>query len=372
MEGRKIRLGYHKMAAREVGVTLEASAGPAVTLGNRNLLEMLFGKPPSTGTIEETLTAAGVTKQQLDKITTAIQNGLSRKLALELGASFSSLKQTDAAFLYEIDLNTLDAVGAAAIDKALSGNLGDLNRLEPTLPGHGIALKESRTSHLRTKQVAWRVNVIGLVNVLSLKELAVEATVVHDADSGELLMTDAATSQKVKAITSRKDLHKLLFESLMLTVTYKASGMDQNTGVTAAMSYFKMDNDVNRHEMADYLDAVAAVGLMPAHDIEAQLGQIDDFDRGSLLIDIDFDQAACERMFIDEDKPRDRDFYEDVGKLALLALVQRRCGRRRRIPANGAWQKIATTSSDFRILRPFPPGERGRGSCTPASSPPTT
>ena len=360
LEDRKVRLGYHKMAAREVGITLEASAGPGVTIGDRDLLGMLFGKPTSTGTIEEALTESGVTKEQLDKITTAMRNGLSRKLLLELGASFSSLKQNDAAFLYEIDLDALDAEGAAAIDKALSGDLGDLNRLEPTLPGHGITLQQSRTSHLRTRQVAWRVNVIGLVNVLSLKELAVEATVVHDADSGELLMTDAATSQKVKAITSRKDLHKLLFESLMLTVTYKASGLDQNTGVTAATSYFKMDNDVNRHEMADFLDAVAAVGLMPAHDIDAQLGQVDDFDRGSLLIDITFDQASCELMFIDADTPRDRDFYEDVGKLALLALVQEDdADAYRRIPlTKGAlWQKMRNnTSSDFRfLLRPFLP-----------------
>src|SRR6185295_18995672 len=52
LEDRKVRLGDHKMAAREVGITLEASAGPGVTIGDRNILEMLFGKPPSTGTFE--------------------------------------------------------------------------------------------------------------------------------------------------------------------------------------------------------------------------------------------------------------------------------------------------------------------------------
>ena len=356
----KVRLGYHKMAATEVGVTVEASAGPGLMLGDRDLLKMLFGESTTPGrTIEESLVAAGISSAQLEKITTAMKAGLSRKLQLEVAASFSSLKQNDAAFLYEIDLAGLDEVGTSAVEKALSGDLSELTLLEETLPRHGITLLQSRTDRLRRREVRWRLNLIGLVNVLSVSELAVKATVVHDEETGELLMTDTMTGHKVKAVTSRKDLRRLLYESLMLTVTYKASGLDANTGLSAAQSYFKMDNDVNRHEMADYLDAVAAVGLMPAEDIEGHLGQIDDFDRGSLLLDVEFDQAACERMFIDEHgAARDRDFYEDIGKLALLALVQQDdADAYRRLPlTDGAlWLRMRNSeSSDFRTVLPPP------------------
>lgn len=244
------------------------------------------------------------------------------------------------------------------MNKALSGDLSDLNRLEPQLPGHGIAIVESRTNRLRQKQVRWRLNVVGLLNVLSLHELATQATVVHDEQSGELLITDAATSRKVRAATSPRELRKLLYQSLMLTLTYKAAGLDGSAGVAAAHSYFKMDRDVNRHEMADYLDAVAAVGLLPAGEIATRLGTVDDFDRGSLLIEAEFDEAACERMFIDGDAPRERDFYEDVGKLALLALVQEDdADAYRRMPlTNGAlWRAMRKSqSSDFRTLLPPP------------------
>ncbi len=355
----KILIGYHKMAGRDVGVTLDASAGPGLSLGGRDILTLLFGEPPAPGqSIEESLVAAGVSAGQLKTITKALSAGLSRKLELEIGASFSALTQQDAAFLYEIDVAALDPVGAAALEKALAGDLGDLTQLDDALPAHGIRMIQSRTVHLRRREVKWRLNVIGLVNVLSVSELATKATVVHDTESGELLMTDAATGQKVKAITSRKELRRLLYQSLMLSVTYKAAGVDANTGVTAAQSFFKIDDDVNRHEMADYLDAVAAVGLISEADVEAHLGAVDDFARGSLLIDVEYDQAACERMFLDgQGQARDREFYEDVGKLALLALVQADdADAYRRLPltSHTLWKDMIDAAPDFGTVLPPP------------------
>ena len=355
----RIRLGYHTMAGRELAVSVDAEAGPSVTFGKKDLLAMLFGRPTSPGSrIEDELVAAGISSEQLDTITGAMAAGMSRKLALELASEFSSLGEDEAAFLYEIDVAQLDDVGTAAVNLALSGNLSGLNRLEPELPAHGISVVESRTDRFRRAQVRWRLNVVGLLNVLSLRELATRATVIHDEQSGELLIADAVTSRKVKAVSSPKDLRKLLYESLMLTLTYKAAGLDGDAALGAAHSYFKIDRDVNRHEMADYLDAVAAVGLMPASEIAGRLGQIDDFDRGSLLIETEFDRAACERMFLQDGSPRDRDFYEDVGKLALLALVQDDdADAYRRMPlTNGAlWRAMRKSrSSDFRTLLPPP------------------
>ena len=63
-------------------------------------------------------------------------------------------------------------------------------------------------------------------------------------------------------------------------------------------------------------------------------------------------------MFLDGDAPRDRDFYEDVGKLALLALVQPDdADAYRRVPlTNGTlWRGMRDgQSSDFRTLLPPP------------------
>ncbi|MFN8058046.1 MAG: hypothetical protein U0Q12_12850 [Vicinamibacterales bacterium] len=323
--GSGLRLSYHKVATRELEVSVDAEAGPGVTLGDKDLLALLFSGPGGVaGAAEEVLVAGGVSQAQLDAIKTAMRAGLSRKVSLELGASLSSMGQDEAAFLYDIDLDSLDAIGSRALDRALAGDLVELNLLEPSLPAHGIAVLQSRTAHLRRRRVQWRVNLVGLVNVLSLTELVRTGSVFHDRESGELVVADRATTERVGARTESKALRTLLFESVMLSATYKAGGLDPNVTLSAAQSAFDFDERANRHRMADHLDAVAAVGLMDPDDIEPMLGAVDDFGRTSLLIDATFDQAACDRLFIDGGAARSQADYEDIGRQALLALVQER------------------------------------------------
>jgi len=100
------------------------------------------------------------------------------------------------------------------------------------------------------------------------------------------------------------------------------------------------------------------VGLMHADDSETQLGASDDFGKSSLLLDSKMDQAVCERLFIEAGAPRDVDFYEDIGKLALLSLVQERDpDAYRRIPMldNTLWKKMKDTGQPgFQFILPPP------------------
>lgn len=367
LDAAKVRLSYHKVAASELELSVDAAAGPSVTLGDRELLKMLFSGPGGpSATTEEDLIAAGVSAAQLDSISSAMRAGMSRKLSLEVSAGFSSMRQDEAAFLYEIDLAGIDAIGASVVDKALGGDLVDLNLLEPELPAHGISVLQSRTQALRTKQVKWRVNLVGIVNILSLTELARTGSVFHDEESGELVITDAVTSERVGAITESKQIRKLLYESVMLTATYRAGGLDPNTSLNAAQSFFHLDRSANRQRMSNFLDAVAAVGLIRSADVEARLGATDDFGRASLLLESEFDQAACERLFSDGGLPRDQGSYEEIGKLALLALVQARDpDAYRRIPLQNAalWKKMKDTGTPgFQSILPHPitGGDAGR------------
>jgi len=359
VDGRAVRLSYHKVAARELEVSLEASAGPGVTLGDRDLLKMLFGGASGvSGTSEEELVAAGLSSEHLARIKSAMKAGMSRKLSLDLGAQFSSMRQDEAAFQYEIDLDALDATGESAVGKALSGNLVELNLLEPHLPGHGIRLLQSRTEKLRTKRVAWRLNLVGIINVVSLTELVKKGTVFHDEESGELVITDEVSTERLKGVTESRGIRKLLYESVLLTATYKAAGLDVNTSLSAAQSFFHVDKSANRQRMEDYLDAVAAVGLISQPDIETLMGPFDDFGRSSLLLETVYDHAACVRLFTDNGATRNEDFYEDIGKLALLALVQKDDpDAYRRVPVESAtlWKKMKDTGQPgFQQILPPP------------------
>jgi hypothetical protein len=354
-----VRLSYHKVAGRGVDVTLTGSAGVGVTLGDKDLLSMLFKGPggvPGAGV--EDLVAAGITRAQLDRVTDAMTAGLSRKLEVAVGAQFSALKQDEAAFLYEIDLDALDQAGSAAVDRALSGDLTALNDLEPALPGHGIRMLLSRTELLRVKSISWQINLVGLINVLSMTELVRTGTIVHDEESGELVITDKVTKDRVGAITTPKQIRKLLYESTMMTLTYRASGLDVNTDLAASQSFFFFDKDANRQRVSDYLDAVAAVGLMNPIDIERKLGNEDDFGKASLQLQTRFDKLACERMFNQPGPPFDQTFYENVGRRALLALVKDSdpdAYRRRPLKDDGLWKAMKDAGQpNFPFILPPP------------------
>jgi hypothetical protein len=358
-EGAVLRLSYHKVAGRELEVSLSATAGPAISLGNRELLGMLFNGPGGIpGASKEDLVQGGITSKQLDRVAAAMRAGLSRKIELAIAASFSSSTSNEAAFLYDIDLNALDDDGAKALDSALAGNLGLINALEDTEGAHGVRVLRSVTRSIRRKRIDWRINLVGLVNVLSMSELVRSGTVAHDEESGELLIVDKITSDRVGAITTNNKIRKLLYESTLMSLTYRAIGLDAATSLLdISQSFFYFDKSANRQRVSDYLDAVRALDLIDG-DGDAGLGAEDDFGKASLLLETSFDDAASARLFVSPQGVPDREFYERIGREALLALVKPgEPDEYRRIPLRDdrLWQKMRDTGQPgFRFILPPP------------------
>jgi hypothetical protein len=341
LDGALVRLSVHMSAGRAMEISLAATAGAGVTLGERDLLGMLFKAP---GAPTGDLAQSGIPAAQLDRVTAEMQAGLSRKLELAIAAQFSSLAQDETAFEYEVDLDRLDAPATSAIDRALAGDLSALNALEPQMPAHGLRLLRSGMQTLRERQVHWRINLVGIVNVLAMRELVRTGTVTHDEESGEVVVADKITSDHVGAIVQPKQIRKLLYESSLITLTYKAAGLDVNRGLGASQSFFFFDKDANRQRMADFLDAVAALGLMPARRAPTLLGSNDEFGKASLLLEATYDQQAAERAFGMPGPPPDQNAYEAIGRTALLALVTEADGDAyRRIPLRdpALWKAMA-------------------------------
>src|SRR5262249_39574322 len=144
-------------------------------------------------------------------------------------------------------------------------------------PAHGIRVTRSLTKDLKKRTVRWRINLLGLVNVISFTEFVRTGTVFHDDESGEVVITDEASRKRIGAIIERSNIRKVLYESAILTATYKAAGVDVNQDLKASQSFFFFDKNANRQRIADFLDAVAGAGLMDAHDIDTTLEGIDDF-----------------------------------------------------------------------------------------------
>ncbi len=321
----KLRLSFHKRHAGELDFDLQGRAGAGVSVGDKDLLAMLFrGETKLEGTSEEELVSAGVSKAQLDAIREALRKGMSRKLNLELAARFFALREDEAAFEYDLDLNAVGTNDRAkdAVEAALGGDLRKLNALEGDMPAGGLTLSKSLIKELRQRTVSFRINLLGIVNVISQVDLALKCTVFHDEDSGEVTIADEASAKRIGATTVNRKLRKALYESIMITAAYKASGADVNTDFKAAQSFFQFERRCNRQQMSDFLDAVSAVGLMSSAEIPGKLGSPDDFGPSALSLETEYGQAACLRLFLDGETPRSEAFYEEAGKRAVLALVK--------------------------------------------------
>lgn len=357
VEGAVVRLSLHTVAGRSLQVSLDAAAGAGISLGERDLLALLFRGPGGIpGASKQDLVEGGISAEQLDRVTKAMKAAISRKLEVSISGQLSSLTRDEAAFMYEVDLDRLDAAGRAAIDRALAGDFTAINALEPDMPGHGLRVLRSASQTLKQKQVRWRINLVGIVNLLSMRELVRIGTVVHDEESGELVVTDKITSDHVGATVGPRKLRKLLYESMLMTMTYKASGFDLDD-LETAQSFFFFDQDANRQRMSDYLDAAIALGLMAPDSPSARLAD-DDFGKASLQIETAYDRPACERAFGIPGGPPSQDDYEAIGRHALLALV--RPGdpdAYRRIPlSNDAlWQALKDAAPpNFHLVLPPP------------------
>lgn len=358
MAGAVLRLSYHKVAGREVEVSVSGAAGLGVNLGERDLLGMLFNGPGGLpGSSREDLVQGGISKAQLDRVEKAMTAGLSRRIELAIAASFSSAAVDEAAFLYEIDLDALDHEGADAVDSALSGDLSLINGIEEREAEHGIRVLRSRTRSIRTKRLTWRINLVGIVNVLKMSELVQSGSVAHDEESGEVVIVDKITKDRVGAMTTNRQIRKLLYESTMMSLTFRAIGLDATSELDIAQSFFFFDKSANRQRVSDYLDAVGALGLI-GDDGHARLGDEDDFGKASLQLETSFDDKASARLFASPQGIPDRDVYERIGREALLSLVKPgESDDYRRIPLrdDALWKRMRDTGQPgFRFILPPP------------------
>ena len=326
---RRVLLGYYKMAGSEfeIGVTSMASAG--VTLRNRNLVEMVIGaisKKPDADLLM--LVDGGLTDEAIEAIQKTVRDAVDRSLSVALHAGISSLGENEAAFLYDIDLDQLDATGRAAVHDALDGNLMPLTALESAPGQHGIQVLRSETRRLRKTGATLKINLLGIVNVLTIRELIRQGRVLVDPSTSTLVIADSITATKISVASKPfeadgKKLRKILFESFVTTAALRAGALGAAMDLSSSYTFFEFREKTNRQAMSDHLDAVVAAGLITEAQKRDRLTDIRDFGASTFLLESVFSNAACEALFLDANgEPLDEDFYDRIGRNALVALVR--------------------------------------------------
>ena len=328
LAGSKVQLGYYKLASSQFEFDVAASAGVSVTAGKTELLQKLLGMlgDPKADTIS--LVDAGIRDEQILELQNAVEKSLSRSIAISLAGSFSAEDIRTKMFEYEVEIDRLAADGVAAVNQALQGDLSALtSRASNALP-QGLRMVMSELDEVKSKKVVWKLNFLGIVNVLSVSELIRHGNALFNADTGELVVTDSVTAKKIRVETrpleaETKKLRKLLMQSLVITAAFRASGAQAVEGsLNGSMSYFEQSGHTNRQTISDYLDNFVGTGLVTSAEKTAFLTNAFR-GRASVFLDVSFTDADFNAMFFDTaGVRRSESFYDDIGRDAIARLIQ--------------------------------------------------
>jgi hypothetical protein len=325
----KVRLGYYKKRGTEFSVKASASAGLSASVGNFDLIEQVFKAISSDPKVDiETLKKGGLSDTQIEAIKKVFEAGISRKLEIALGFEFSSQDTSEAAFLFDFELDRLDEAGRKALHNALDGDLSGLTANKAGLPA-GVQFVRSIFTEIQKKRHALKFNLLGIYNFISVSTLTLKGRVLFDRETGEIIITDTATASRIAASTlnfaaDNEKLRKVMAESVLMTVAYKFSNLVTHAQPELAIthSYFELHSNTSTGDLRNNLDVFEALGLLEASEKNDLLGGASTFGKTTLFAETSYDDALVNSLFLNNGSPRSQGEYETFGRKALALLVQ--------------------------------------------------
>jgi hypothetical protein len=328
-----VELSFCKQRGTTLKTDLSASAGVSVTVGSTDLLKSLLSAistNPTDDATKKLFKDGGLSQDEIATLTGGIKNGLDHCLQASLDLALSQITDDQAAFQYEIRPGQLDATGSAAIRLALKGDLSGLTALETGNEGAtlapGVKLISSVLTVARTRGTAFKLNLLGLVNFISASDFVRNCVVVKDPGTGDLTITDNATGSRINAqvedMRRSEALHKAMFESLMLTATYRVSNAIDMTGIASHNFHFAFNRDTSSAILADRLNWLVVMNLLTKPEADNYLKQFPGGGPSTCLLRTAFDDHACQSLFFEAPgQPWGRDHYLEIGRKAMRALI---------------------------------------------------
>jgi hypothetical protein len=258
-------------------------------------------------------------------IAAAVKSGAQRKLELSLLASLTSADSHSAAFLYQFDLGALDAAGNNALAAALHGDLTALTGAQ--LPA-GVEMVRSIATDLQKTSMTWKVNLLGIYNYISTTELTRQGTVLFEPATGDLVITDKATAQRIAATSlnfgaDTGKLRHLLADSFLITAVYRGSkSVVSAPELSCSHSYFELQASTSPDAMRTDLTAATALGLLDSSAPPTLLSGIGDFGKTMVYAETSYDDRIALSLFLNGAAPKPQEEFETAGRQAIRLLVR--------------------------------------------------
>jgi hypothetical protein len=337
LDANTVELSFLKEKGTTLKTDFTGSAGIAVIKGDKDLIAKMLGAiDPKTDNTQ--LLQGGLTADEASAFSDAIKSSIDHSLQASFDDSVSLIRDDQAAFQYHIDVDAAqrDPVANEAVHRALEGNLSLLTALEGGIQADGtiaagVKMISSVFSTSLKKEVSFKINLLGLLNVLSVSDLVRGSKIIQDPVTGDLTIADSVTGTQIQAIVEppkrQERVRQAMFESLMVTAAYKASGAVEAFNLTSQSFHFALNQNTNAGVMTDYLNWLVALDLITASDKQQLLGSVYGQGFSTCLLRTALTDAQCRSLFFDEQgNLRPEAYYLDCGRRAMLALLNDKIG----------------------------------------------
>jgi hypothetical protein len=225
----------------------------------------------------------------------------------------------------------LDPGATEAVSRALRGDLSLLTALEEAAKpdgtiAPGVRLLDSVVTKTRKTGTSLTINLLGIVNVVSVSQLIRKCEFLTEPASGSLTIKETVEEDRISAIVDpfkrQEALRKAMFDSVLFTTTYRASKAVVMPAFDCQNMHFAINQNTNSKALADYLGWFVALALLTNPEEVQLLAQFVPRGLSTCLMRTDLDDSACESLFFDDrGNLRAEADYQEIGRRALLALL---------------------------------------------------
>ena len=277
--------------------SLTVSAGVAADVGSQDALAFLLDQISPNSTEELKKIQADIPAAQAEQLSGDIKKTIDAVLAsslqVSLKAALDSSRANSRLFLYEIDLNGLDADGTAALQSALNGDFTTIT--SSTLAG--IHELDSAVTTTKTVKHSLALHLLGIFNYGSTSQFCEKAKVDYTKDTHEIVLSDETIEVMVNNLQSEK-LREVVLKGITLTLPASANTPAAATPMNTV--FFDRQAATNPSTMRQFVNVLNATGAPSAAAAALLLGQnLKNYGSSSLFLGLNLTPAQCKQLFID-------------------------------------------------------------------------
>jgi hypothetical protein len=321
MPGNKLRLSVGLTTTDDLETSLELSLGVTANMADQDALEFLVHRiSPSAekelGEIRAALPPEAQSKlgAELKKV---LQGAAATGVKASLREAFEKSKERAHLFVYDADLNALDADSIKALESALRGDFTQITAGRGNLAG--IREVETVLTLTLTTTHTLTMHLIGILNFKDVSSFVQKATAGLNKDTGEIVLA----AEEIKVVENNLDpdhLREVLLRSAMITTAAASSPSSPN--FSFKMVFFLRKGQTSRSDMRQFANVLRAVASPDAKKAEDLLAQsVKHFGAASVYLSLDLNKDLSLALFRNGDKARTGDDYVLAAQNAMAAML---------------------------------------------------